>query len=226
MINRYTLAGLLAVLGVVGVIALGAWAVGSAGDEANGAARNQDVAAQPSAVATAKPKATATAVPNAKLPAQKTKDLAQAAKLAGCTVREEPDEGNDHVERDVTADDYGTNPPTSGMHNPTWAPDGIYEPGNTPILGTLVHTLEHGRIDIQYRPGTAPATIANLAKLYEELDGGYHLLLFENTTAMPFAVAATAWDHLLGCPEFNDKVYDAIRAFTAEYVDKGPEVVP
>ena len=39
---------------------------------------------------------------------------------------------------------------------------------------------------------------------------------------MPFAVAATAWDHQLGCPTMNPKVFDAIRAFRDEYIDKGP----
>ena len=58
------------------------------------------------------------------------------------------------------------------------------------------------------------------------MDGGYHLLLFENGTNMPFAVAATAWDHQLGCPTMNPKVFDAIRAFRDEYIDKGPEKVP
>jgi hypothetical protein len=43
---------------------------------------------------------------------------------------------------------------------------------------------------------------------------------------MPFAVAATAWDHQLGCPTMNDKVFDAIRAFRTDYIDKGPEIVP
>ena len=54
------------------------------------------------------------------------------------------------------------------------------------------------------------------------MDGGYHLLLFENGTNMPFAVAATAWDHQLGCPTMNPQVFDAIRAFRDEYIDKGP----
>jgi hypothetical protein len=52
------------------------------------------------------------------------------------------------------------------------------------------------------------------------------MLLFENTTNMPYAVAATAWTHSLTCPEMNDKAFDAIRAFRAKYIDKGPEKVP
>jgi hypothetical protein len=225
MINRYALVGLLAVLAVFGLGALGVFAV-SGGDGA-GDARPTDRAADTGAPPPATPSATPAGEGKlTKLPAQKTKDLAQAAKLAGCTVTTAPDEGAEHVTREVTAADYGTNPPTSGMHNPEWASDEIYQPGNTPDLGTLVHTLEHGRIDIQYRPGTDATTISLLAQLYKQLDNGYHLLLFENSTDMPFAVAATAWDHLLGCPKINDRVFDAIRAFTATYIDKGPETVP
>ena len=50
--------------------------------------------------------------------------------------------------------------------------------------------------------------------------------MFQNTTSMPYVVAATAWTHLLGCPTMNDKVFDAIRTFRARYTDKGPESVP
>ena len=60
----------------------------------------------------------------------------------------------------------------------------------------------------------------------KENEDGYHMLLFENSTKMPFAVAATAWDHQLGCKTMNPKVFDALRAFREAYIDKGPEVVP
>jgi len=109
---------------------------------------------------------------------------------------------------------------------PEWYEDGIYAPGTTPNLGMLVHTLEHGRIDLQYKPGTSPETVTRLEKLVDELDSGYHMLLFENGTNMPYAVAATAWGHLLGCPTMNDKVFDALRTFREAHIDKGPEVVP
>jgi hypothetical protein len=39
-------------------------------------------------------------------------------------------------------------------------------------------------------------------------------------------VAATAWGHLLGCPEINDQVPAAVRAFRDAYRGKGPELVP
>jgi hypothetical protein len=223
VINRFTLAGLLA---VVSVAALAVLAVLVFGDHGAPAARSEARAADTStpdpSARTPAPQASSTAKP----PKRKTKDLAKAAKAAGCNVITARDEGNEHVTRDVTPADYGTNPPTSGMHAPEWASDGIYQPGNTPTLGTLVHTLEHGRINIQYAPGTDADTVARLTGLFKEMDKGHHLLLYENGTGMPFAIAVTAWDHLLGCPKVNARIYDAIRAFTATFVDQGPEVVP
>ena len=98
--------------------------------------------------------------------------------------------------------------------------------GRKPQLGMLVHTLEHGRIDIQYKKGTPAQTISQLETLYKSLDDGHHMLLFQNPTNMPFAVAATAWDNQLGCPTMNDKVFDAIRTFRESHIDQGPEIVP
>jgi hypothetical protein len=124
--------------------------------------------------------------------------------------------------------DSHTNPPTWGNHTAEWYEDGIYVPDTTPELGKLVHTLEHGRINIQYKPGTPADTVARLEALVasEEMNDGYHLLLYQNTTGMDAAVAATAWTHSLTCPRMNDKVFDAIRTFRARYIDKGPETVP
>jgi hypothetical protein len=169
---------------------------------------------------------TTTSSGGAAIPERVEADLKKAADAAGCKLVNAPNEGQGHEEKEFKASDYQQNPPTSGNHFPQWYEDGIYEPGGTPELGKLVHTLEHGRIDIQYKKGTPAATIAQLETLYNEMDGGYHLLLFENGTNMPFAVAATAWDQQLGCPTMNPKVFDAIRAFRDEYIDKGPEKVP
>ena len=162
----------------------------------------------------------------AKLPPQQTSDYEEAAKAAGCTLANPAFEGATHEEKDFKPSDYKTNPPTSGNHNPDWYDDGVYEPGTTPRLGMLVHTLEHGRIDIQYKKGTPAKTASRLEALVGEMNDGYHLLLFENTTGMEPAIAATAWTHSLSCPRMNDKVFDAIRTFRARYIDKGPETVP
>jgi hypothetical protein len=170
-------------------------------------------------------KTTGAAIPAAG-PNAKPDKLAAAAKAAGCTTKTYPAEGRNHTTAQVK---YKTNPPTSGDHNPTPAQDGIYDPGNTPAKENDVHALEHGRIEIQYRAGTPKRTIDQLVTLFnEKVNGtqGYHTLLFQNNTNMPFAVAATAWTQLLGCKTMNPKVFDAIRAFRARYVDKGPEFIP
>lgn len=153
-------------------------------------------------------------------------DLGAAAKAAGCTVRTLPSEGRGHTEDAVK---YKTNPPTSGPHNPVPAEDGIYDRGNTPETEAYVHTLEHGRILFQYRPGTDTRTTSQLETLLnEEVNGteGYHSVLMENDTKMPFAVAATAWTQMIGCKTMNPKVFDAFRAFRTQYVDKAPELIP
>jgi hypothetical protein len=160
------------------------------------------------------------------LPEQQTGDIDAAAKAAGCKLTNPPIEGRSHESKTFTAADYKTNPPTSGTHFPEWYQDGVYEPGGTPNLGMLVHTLEHGRIDVQYKPGTPTHTVAQLEALLAEQSNGYHMLLFENGTDMDAQVAATAWGHSLTCPQFNNKVFDAIRTFRAQYIDKGPEDVP
>jgi hypothetical protein len=205
MRSRYALAGLLSVFAVLAIVALASAAGG----------RDEPAAASLSPASSA-----------AALPPQRTRNLTKAARLARCTVARRPNEGAEHVTRELTHADYGTNPPTSGPHSPEWAEDGIYRPGRTPDLGLLVHTLEHGRINVQYRPGTPRTTIRRLKAFYQESDRGHHMLVYENATGMPFAVAATAWDRVLGCPKMNDRVFDALRAFRVAYIDEGPEIVP
>jgi hypothetical protein len=160
------------------------------------------------------------------LPPQALSDLDEAADAAGCEVIQPKYEGAGHETKDFKPSDFQTNPPTSGTHFPEWYDDGVYEPGTVPNLGMLVHTLEHGRINVQYKPGTPEGTVRELEAILAESNDGYHMLLYENTTDMPYAVAATAWTHLLGCDEYNDKTVDAIRAFRTRYIDKGPESVP
>ena len=160
------------------------------------------------------------------LPEERTDNLNEAARAAGCRVRTDPVDSGDHVSETVR---YSMAPPTSGDHDPSAAQDGIYEAGNPPDIEQSVHSLEHGRINFQYRPGTPPARVDQLETLFSESvkgEDGYHSLLFENPGEMDAAVAATAWGRALVCPQFNDRVFDALRAFRRDRVDKGPEFVP
>ena len=205
---QIAIGGLVAVAAVALVVLLVSGTIGGGGDGGD------EVAATPEPAA------------NVTIPEQVIGDVDEAAKAAGCKLEHPEIEGQQHEERDFTAADYKTNPPTSGTHFPTWAEDGVYDPSEVPQLGLLVHTLEHGRINVQYKPGTPSETVEQLNTLLAELNEGYHMLLYENPTNMDAQVAATTWGHSLTCPEMNDKVFDAIRTFRNEYIDKGPENVP
>ena len=200
--------GLVAIAAVAVVVLLVTGAIGGSGGD------DETAAAAPEAAS------------NVTIPEQKIGDLKAAAKAAGCKLENPEVESAQHEERIFTEADYKTNPPTSGNHFPQWSEDGVYPTGNTPPLGELVHTLEHGRINVQYKPGTPEETVEQLNALLADMQDGYHLLLFENQTNMEAQVAATGWGRSLTCPEMNDQVFDAIRTFRNEYVDKGPEQVP
>ena len=166
---------------------------------------------------------------NAKAPTFGEKDLTAAAEAAGCQVRAHEEAAGTHTSDDVT---YKTNPPTSGNHDPVPAEDGIYADG-PPDVEQTVHSLEHGRVNFQYRADAPADRVAQLEGMVtEEIKGtaGYHSLMFENQTGMDAAVAATAWvegePQSIACEQWNDKVFDALRAFRLEFVDKAPEFIP
>jgi hypothetical protein len=166
----------------------------------------------------------------AAIPAVKISDFDAAVKASGCEFKTYPSEGRTHLASDTaTNDKYKTNPPTSGPHRPTPAQDGVYAAGNSPDKENAVHALEHGRIELQYRKGSTKQVQDQLNTLFnEKLKGveGYHQLLFENNTNMPYEVAAVAWTHVLGCKTMTPEVFDAIRAFRDRFVNKGPEIIP
>lgn len=145
-------------------------------------------------------------------------DLRAAARAADCRLEDPPNEGADHVEGAV---EYQANPPTSGSHNPVPTEDGAYT--QQPAPENAVHSLEHGRINIQFSPDLPQQQIDQLKALFDE--DSYHMLLYPNAD-MPFQVAATAWDHSLLCEKFSPQVFDALRSFKDQYRDQGPEQVP
>jgi hypothetical protein len=204
-----------AVIGLVAIAAVIAAVVGLAGGDDKKDAAGSNASGSYKTVA---------------LPARKTTDFDAAVKAAGCFYKNYPNEGRTHLPSDTAVNNnYKTNPPTSGNHRPTPAQDGVYAPDNSPDKEAYVHTLEHGRIELQYSPKASPAVRNQLYSLFnEKVKGvsGYHMVLFENNTNMPYEVAATAWTQLLGCKTVNDKTWDAIRAFRDRFVDKGPEIIP
>ena len=111
----------------------------------------------------------------------------------------------------LAAPDYKTNPPTSGDHvePPYQQADGAYT--EMPAEIDFVHSLEHGRMEIQYSPDLPEKDQLELKGLYDTMYGA--TLLFPNDK-MPYEVAATTWTNLLGCPTYKGAAtLDAIRAF-------------
>jgi hypothetical protein len=152
--------------------------------------------------------------------------FAADARAAGCTFNAYKSEGRDHTSGKVT---YKTNPPTSGKHNPVPAQDGIYTPGNEPAPQNWVHSLEHGRVLFQYKPGTPAGDVSKLRSLAEEEfndSPGYHTLLFQNNTKMKPQFALVAWTKSLTCNRLTTQSEDVMRQFRKLYTDKGPEFIP
>jgi hypothetical protein len=145
-------------------------------------------------------------------------DLEKAAAAANCDLKLDlPDEGNTHVTEPTV--DYKTSPPTSGNHNPDPQADGAYAEEPDPVH--FVHSLEHGRIEIQYSPDLPEKDQLALKGVFDESPDG--VLLFPNPD-MPYEVAATAWTRLVGCKHYEGAAtLDAIRDFRDIYRGNGPE---
>jgi Protein of unknown function (DUF3105) len=197
----YAGAGLIGVLVLAGVVALIAGSGGSGG----GAAHINLASGSTNGVEPDEREGTAP-------PDVQEIDLKQAAKKAGCVVRLElPDQGHEHISPSAPTPNYKTNPPTSGKHaeSPYQEADGAYS--EMPDEKFIVHSLEHGRMEIQYSPDLPDEDQLALKGLYETMYGG--ALLFPNQN-MDYEVAATTWTNLLGCPKYKGAAtLDAIRAF-------------
>jgi hypothetical protein len=144
--------------------------------------------------------------------AAKVTDLAVAAKQADCVLRLKlKDEGHNHIPVGSPSPGYKTNPPTSGDHvePPYQQADGAY--AEMPAEIDIVHSLEHGRLEIQYAPDLPEKDQLALKGLYDTMYGA--TLLFPNDK-MPYEVAATTWTNMLACPTYKGAAtLDAIRAF-------------
>lgn len=161
----------------------------------------------------------------AELPALAQGDLEISAREADCELRLDlPDEGNTHFGPNREPPEYETNPATSGNHiiPPLQQADGAYS--EQPDEKYVVHSLEHGRIAIQYSPDLPERDQLLLKGLFAESPEG--MLLFPNDD-MPYEVAATAWTQLIGCDSFaGQATIDALRNFRDVYRGQGPEPVP
>lgn len=145
--------------------------------------------------------------------------LPQAARAAGCVVRNPREEGNTHLLPSQPTPRYKSDPPTSGNHDAVPLANGVYA---TPIpsFRYALHTLEHGRIAIVYQPDLPESAQLQLKGVVDEDFRNVVMFPYED---MQWEVAAVAWGHYLGCDSYSEDVLDAIRAFRDSWRDKGPE---
>ncbi|EMA14673.1 DUF3105 domain-containing protein [Haloarcula marismortui] len=136
------------------------------------------------------------------------------------SVEQFPDRGNNHVE-EGSAIDYQRVPPLSGTHYASTEDAGFYEA--TPLLGSLVHTLEHGAVIVYYDPDEiSPEARQSLREFSSVHTGTWRsVVAVPNPNDDPRATyVVTAWRH-----ELTMDSYDAetVHAFLSEYLGRGPE---
>jgi hypothetical protein len=140
------------------------------------------------------------------LPPVRQTELREAARSAACDLR-------------LTGSFERSNPAAAGPRVATPLAPGVYD--RPADADRLVAALRRGVIVIQYRTGLAKRHVKQLQELQRAVPSG--TIVAPNGTGMPFAVAATAWRRLLGCPELTDTTIDAIRLFRGRFLGSGPD---
>jgi hypothetical protein len=147
---------------------------------------------------------------------------------------EAQDLGRQHVsQEEVAKTTYSSNPPTSGPHMETWVKAGIYkEPQKE---GELIHSLEHGYININYncnagaevKEASASALndtddCKNLVKKLEDVANAKKVwkLLLVPRPQLDTKIAVAAWGRI---DKFNEFDAERIGTFVDYWRDHGPE---
>ena len=145
--------------------------------------------------------------------------------LAALGEASHPDEGAHHVVVCSTAC-YGTNPPSSGDHYPTWP---VYKTYAAPVpWGFLVHGLEHGAIVVSYNCPCGCADETSAAQAWidalpeDSLCGTRPRVVMAPDPALDVRWAASAWTWTLRAQAFDAPTFQAF--FLAHY-DQGPETI-
>lgn len=141
----------------------------------------------------------------------------------GAVIREEEVGGFDHVSpcSPVT---YSTNPPSSGMHYPSWAAYRVYE--RAVARGFWVHSLEHGGVAFLHNCDDCDDDIAAARSLIDELPedrlcyATRNRMLMTHDPLLDVPWAAAAWGFTLRSKCFEPEVF---RAFVDQRYGRGRE---
>ena len=127
-------------------------------------------------------------------------------------------QGREHRSGDI---DYDRVPPLSGPHWSDWESAGFYT--ETPRLEGLVHSLEHGAVVIYYdEANLTNESEASLRAWAANKDGQWQsVIVAPNPNEDPRGdYVLTAWTHRLVLEDYDA---EAVQAFAAEYLGRGPE---
>ncbi len=120
---------------------------------------------------------------------------------------------------------YNSNPPSSGPHYPTPAPWGIKTTEQPDEL--LVHNLEHGGINILYKPGLPQDQIDKLKDIFNNLPASQQFnevkAVMAPRAANPNPIEIVAWTYTYDMQSPDEA---KILQFYNGHLDKGPELVP
>lgn len=128
-----------------------------------------------------------------------------------------PSSGNQHVSNPS----YESLPPTGGPHTGATVGAGFYE--QTPSLGALVHTLEHGAVVVYYDDSRmSEAAEQDLKEWASTYTGTWaSVVVVPHPEENPeHAYVLTAWEKKYTMDEYDP---DVVTAFAAEYLGRGPE---
>ncbi len=137
-------------------------------------------------------------------------------KVVSTQVQTMPDEGRWHLDPGEKWE-YGSNPPTSGPHDPVPVRPGFYQEPQPPEK--LVHSLEHGNIVIYYdRP---PARVLSILKEWAgRYRGKWDGVVVTHLPGLGEGVILTAWRKVLRLETFDEP---QASAFMEAFRGLGPE---
>jgi hypothetical protein len=135
------------------------------------------------------------------LPPVRAIELTSAAEAAGCVLRID--------------DRLDSSLPLSGPSRRAAEP-GFYD---DPLPdAAVVGALRRGIIVIHYRRDLPADRVRKLRVVQQAVPAG---TIVAPNDGMRFAVAATAWQHLVGCAQWTDGTIDALRLFRGRYIGRG-----
>lgn len=135
--------------------------------------------------------------------------------------REIPFVGQDHIPEGARVTNYNSNPPTSGDHWVDPQLDGVYD--KVIPDEAMVHSLEHGRIWISYKP-SIPESVKEALR---RIGRSQTFVLVTERPANDTDIAVAAWQRLDTFNIENGRVDEKrIYDFIMRYRNKGPENVP